>query len=279
MQTRALGNTGIFVPRLGLALGSLCRTGLGAQPDDEVVEFLRRSLDLQVGFFAAGLHCGEGRALRLLGQALQGQVGGQVALRLGRGAEDDPRFSLDALKADFEQALKALGRSRVDLLVLQRPGLAQAETLAQALQGWVSAGLVGAWGVHVDKVDAGQTWLQAPGLGFLEIPFNALEPGLAGLLPLAAEAGKGIVSTSPLAGGWLAGSRRTGFFNLPIPGMSAEAAEARAARVKALSLRGAPGSTQAQAALQWVLGHPQVSVALSGARSRGQWEDMITAAD
>jgi len=39
---------------------------LEGRPDAEVVELLRSSLDREVGLFGAGLHCGEGRALRLL---------------------------------------------------------------------------------------------------------------------------------------------------------------------------------------------------------------------
>jgi len=278
MRARALGETGLFVPELGLALASLTRTGLFAMPDAEVIELLRLSLDRQASLFAAGRFCGEGRALRLLGAALKGQVGGQVALRLGRDEGTCRRFGAQELAEDLDSALKALGRPRVDLLVLDRPPVDMVPSLAEASQALVKAGKAGAWGARVADEAAGRAWLKAPGLGFIEIALSAMDTGLAGLGPLAAQAGKGLLAASPLSGGWLAGHRKAGFLSLPQPGTSPEQEAELARRSAAVTLSGTPGATRAQAALQWALEQPGVSSVLCGARTPAQLEDAVTAA-
>jgi aryl-alcohol dehydrogenase-like predicted oxidoreductase len=278
MRQRALGETGLFVPELGLALASLARTGLFAMPDAEVVELLRRSLDRGASLFAVGRFCGEGRALRLLGAALKGQVGGQVALRLGRDAETCRRFGPQELAEDLEAALKALGRPRADLLVLDRPPADMLEGLSQAAQALVKAGKAGAWGARVTDEAAGRAWLKAPGLGFLEATLNAMDSSLASLGPLAAQAGKGLLAASPLAGGWLAGHHKAGFLDLPHLGLAPEQEADLARRSAAARLEGTPGATRAQAALQWALAQPGVSSVLCGARTPAQLEDAVTAA-
>lgn len=278
MRSRPLGDTGLFVPELGLALASLTRTGLSAMPDAEVIEFLRLSLDRQASLFAAGRFCGEGRALRLLGAALKGQVGGQVALRLGRDAETCRRFGAQELATDLDAALKALSRERVDLLVLDRPPADLMPSLAQAAQALVRAGKVGAWGARVADQAAGRAWLEAPGLGFLEIALSAMDTGLAGLGPLAAQAGKGLLAASPLSGGWLAGHRKAGFLSLPQFGASPEQEAELARRNAAVTLKGTLGATRAQAALQWALEQPGVSSVLCGAHTLAQLDDAVSAA-
>jgi aryl-alcohol dehydrogenase-like predicted oxidoreductase len=274
---RSLGDSGIWVPELGLALASLARTGLFAVPDAEVIEFLRNSLDRGASLFAVDRHCGEGRGLRLLGQALQGEPGGQVALRLGRDAETCRRFGPAQLRTDLEEALRVLGRPRLDLLVLDRPPVELAPELAQAAQALARSGLLGAWGARVEGEAEGRAWLKAPGLGFLEVTLNALDPRLAGLGPLAARAGKGLLATSPLAGGWLAGHHKAGFWELPHFRLGAEQEADLARRNAAIQLHGTPGATRAQAALQWVLAQPGVSGVLCGARTRAQLDDAVSA--
>jgi len=261
-----------------LALASLTRTGLFAMPDAEVIELLRLSLDRQASLFAAGRFCGEGRALRLLGAALKGQVGGQVALRLGHDEGTCRRFGAQELAEDLDSALKALGRPRVDLLVLDRPPVDMVPSLAEASQALVKAGKAGAWGARVADEAAGRAWLKAPGLGFIEIALSAMDTGLAGLGPLAAQAGKGLLAASPLSGGWLAGHRKAGFLSLPQPGTSPEQEAELARRSAAVTLSGTPGATRAQAALQWALEQPGVSSVLCGARTPAQLEDAVTAA-
>jgi aryl-alcohol dehydrogenase-like predicted oxidoreductase len=276
MKQRALGDTGLRVPELGLALSSVARTGLFACPDLEVKEMIKRAIDRGASIFSVSPQDGEGRALPLLGQALQGESA-QVVLRLGRSAQGHRRFDTDALRADLQDALAALKRASVDILLLDRPPV-EDPTLASLCADFQKQGLLGAWGAWVDDAAKGKAVLAWPGCKALAFRLNVLERGLSELLGAAQQARAGVLITSPLAEGWLAGSRRKpGIFTLPVMGISGDQEAVMASRLDKVRFMAQGNTCLHQAALQWVLAHPSVSCVLPGARTPAQMEDAIAA--
>jgi aryl-alcohol dehydrogenase-like predicted oxidoreductase len=280
MNQRPLGSSGVFVPELGFNLCALARTGLGAVPDAEALELIRRALDRGVTLFSASPHDAEGRALSLLGRALAGEAAAvTVALRLGRCPEGTRRFDAAQLSQDLAAALAALRRPKLELLLLERPPAGALPAVAAACAALAAEGRVQAWGASVDSLESGRAWLAAPGLACLELAFHAADRSLAPLIAEAAAAGKGVLVRSPLDQGWLAGTRREpGLFSLPVPGMSVEQEHAAWARAQALAGLVPPGLSVAQAALQFVLGEPGVSAALPSPRNAQQLDYAVAAA-
>ena len=121
-------------------------------------------------------------------------------------------------------------------------------------------------------------------------PYSLLVRGIeADVLPVCAKYGMGVISWSPLAGGWLSGRWRKGVepprssraeripqrFDLSLPAnqrkLEAADALARLAEERGMSL--------VELAIAWVINHPAITSAIIGPRTMEQLESQLPAAD
>jgi aryl-alcohol dehydrogenase-like predicted oxidoreductase len=106
-------------------------------------------------------------------------------------------------------------------------------------------------------------------------------------VPLCRDHGLGILPWSPLAAGFLSGKFRRG--QPPVEGTRLERRKERWARLDherswrildaVLAVSAEVGATPSQVALAWLLGRPQVSSVIFGARSKAQLSENLAAAE
>jgi aryl-alcohol dehydrogenase-like predicted oxidoreductase len=164
----------------------------------------------------------------------------------------------------------------------------------EALDEMVEMGRIRAYGVSVETSAQALAAIARPRLATVQIIFNAfrLKP-LEEVLPVAREAGVGIIARVPLASGLLSGryDERTVFgpgdhrtFNRH--GEAFDVGETFAGVPYEVGVKAArelqslpdPGVSLAQFALRWVIDQPGVSTVIPGARNPEQVRQNVAAA-
>ncbi|HYY77708.1 MAG TPA: aldo/keto reductase [Actinomycetes bacterium] len=212
MRHRTLGATDLRVSEVGVPVWDLL-----SRPDDEAAALLRAALDLGVSFFDATDSDQDGRAERLLGEAVRGHrdevtvattFGYDTSRRLFEQAGTGPRHDWSPSFAG--RALdRSLGRLRlepVDLWQLHHPGMdaLAADELFAFLDEQVAKGKVRCYGVVLGLGraggDEGEVALRERGVAAVQAVFNVAEqaPGRE-LARTAAETGAALVARDPLA--------------------------------------------------------------------------------
>ncbi len=114
LEKRKLGRTSEHVTVLGLGCGMISEHSFA-----EGVATVRRALELGVTYFDTSPFYGKGMSQAVLGEALEGRSEEYVlATKVGRPARPERLRSQDALFAQFEEGLRLLRRSSVDVLQL-----------------------------------------------------------------------------------------------------------------------------------------------------------------
>ncbi|HZR81859.1 MAG TPA: aldo/keto reductase [Candidatus Binatia bacterium] len=298
---RDLGRTGLVVSRLGLGLAAVGRPGyinLGRDadlgdartPDD----LAQRSAELLDAALAAGIRYVDvarsyGRAEEFLRRWLDDRgtardalvVGSKWGYRYTAGwrvdapVHEEKEHSLARFRTQLDESRRILG-DRLDLYQIHSAtvdsGALADEALLAALVEERRGGAVRALGVTLSgpaseralelalaaRVDGERVF------DSVQATFNCLEPSLAGALAGAHREGVGVIAKEVHANGRLTGANRR-------PEDATIAAQlARIAR--------AAGASPDQVALAWVLAHPFVDVALSGAATTAQLASHVAAA-
>jgi len=305
VRARAFERLGLAVGEIGLGCGTLGESVFYARTE-EAAPLLDRAFDGGVTFYDTADAYGYGRSEEILGRVFADRRGEVViatkvgmlpsslatvgrralpilrpiraALRplrkaLKRASTRRQDFSGAHVVAGVEASLRRLRTDRIDLLQLHSPPadvLLEGEVF-EVLRGLVQQGKIRAYGVSADTVADALLCLDDPDLVSLQVPFNVLQPDAAReLLPRAASAGIGVIARIPLARGQLTAdlSVKTGAVQV----------ERRARRETLSSLAAAvegSGRTLPQAAIQFVLHHPAVTVAIPGTRSPAHLEEIL----
>lgn len=112
METRPFGSTGQSVPAIGLGGGHL-----NARCYADGLATVRRALELGVNYFDTAPAYERGASQVILGEALEGSAQPHLlATKLGYMATPADFRSPDALRAQLWESLRALRRSKVDIL-------------------------------------------------------------------------------------------------------------------------------------------------------------------
>ena len=293
MRRRTLGRTGLTVSEIGFGAwaigGNAHGNSYGPTNDDESIAAVRRAVDLGVEFFDTADVYGWGHSEEVLGEALAGRrdevrlatkVGGDF-YHGGVRMNFDPSYIAFAL----ERSLRRLRTDRVDLYQLHNP---PAETMADpamydVLDALKAEHKLDHYGVSVHEPVEALLCLEAGRPEVLQIPFSLFrQEWVTELFQEARKANVGIIGREPLGNGFLGGKIRPGARFPPgdirhhwPPSMIA----ARATAADHLAFLATSGRTMAQAALQFVLAFPAVSVAIPGAKSVSQVEENVAAAD
>ena len=291
MDYRPLGRSGVSVSQL--CLGAMMFGGFGNPDHDDSIKIIHRALDAGINFIdTADVYSG-GESEEIVGKALAGGRRESVVLatKVGLPFGEDPNHrgtSRRWIAEAVEGSLRRLGTDRIDLYQVHRldPATDVDETLG-ALSDLVHAGKVralGASNVAASEIVEAQWTAERRGRERFRTeqpPYSLLTRAIEyDVLPACLRHGMGVLTYSPLAGGWLSGRYRKGQeISGPgsaaraqrFPGVFNSASPANAAKLDAADALGAladeAGITLIQMAIAFVTRHPAVTSAIIGPRT------------
>ena len=291
MEFVGFGQAGVKVSRIALGLG------LRGQHDEAAAERLvRRALDGGVNLFDCANVYGlgddrafAGRSEEILGRALRGRrddvvITSKVHSPVGSGPNDRGSSRYHVMR-EVERSLGRLGTDRIDVYLLHGfdPDTPLDEQF-RALDDLVRQGKVRYVGVcnyqawQVCRALWVQDRINAAPLIVVQNPYSLLNRAIESeLFPLVRTLGLGLMAYSPLGVGLLSGAY-AGAQPPPtaphplVRERLQQVGQGPAAGLVAVVRQVAEqsGATMAQVALRWVLGHSEVTVAISGADTEEQ---------
>ncbi|WP_020673388.1 aldo/keto reductase [Amycolatopsis nigrescens] len=303
MEYRSLGRTGIKVSPL--CLGAMMFGAWGNPDHADAAAIIHRALDAGINFIDTADVYSAGESEIIVGKALASVDRSRVVLatKVSSPMGDDLNArggSRRWIMAACEHSLRRLGTDHLDLYQIHRPDetVDVDETLG-ALTDLVRAGKIRSFGSSTfpaEQIVAAQWVARQRGRERFRTeqpPYSILVRGIEGhVLPVAEEYGIGVVSWSPLAGGWLSGRFGVGKENtserdkrLPArPGaggrfdLTVPVNQRKLEIVTELAaLAAEAGLTLVELALAFVLEHPAVSATIIGPRTMDQLEPQLSA--
>ena len=299
MEQRYLGRTGVSVSPL--CLGAMMFGAWGNPDHDESIRIIHRALDAGINFIDTADVYSRGESEEIVGRALAGRRDDVVLATKVHGAMgDDPNERGNSRRwivRECDASLRRLQTDWVDLYQIHRwdRQTDHDETLA-ALTDLVRAGKVRYFGSSTyppSEIVAAQWVAERRGRERFvceQPPYSILVRGVeAEVLPVCQELGMGVISWSPLAGGWLTGRWRQGqepptstrAERLPMRyDLSRPANQRKLEATEALAqLAEEAGMSLIHLAIAFVLEHPAVTAAIVGPRTMEQLESQLGAAE
>jgi aryl-alcohol dehydrogenase-like predicted oxidoreductase len=300
MEYRTLGRTGVEVTPL--CLGAMMFGAWGNPDHDESIRIIHRALDAGINFVDTADVYSQGESEEIVGKALAGGRRENVVLATKVHGEmgEGPNRSGNSRRwivQEVDASLRRLQTDWIDLYQIHRPepGTDIDETLG-ALTDLVRAGKIRYFGSSTfpaHEIVEAQWVAERRGRDRFtceQPPYSILVRGIeADVLPVCARYGMGVITWSPLAGGWLSGRWRLGE---EAPGSSrAERLPARfdpslPENRRKLELADAlarlaeeAGVTLIELAIAFVIRHPAVTSAIIGPRTMEQLESQLPAAE
>ncbi|WP_282703357.1 aldo/keto reductase [Streptomyces sp. CC219B] len=301
MDYRPLGRTGVSVSPL--CLGAMMFGAFGNTDHDDSVKIIQRALDAGINFIDTADFYSGGESEQIVGKALGGGRRENVVLatKVGLPFGEDPNergTSRRWITKAVEGSLRRLGTDWIDLYQVHRldPTVDLDETLA-VLSDLVHAGKIrmfGASTVAGSEIVEAQWTAERRGRERFRTeqpPYSLLNRAVEyDVLPTCLRYGMGVLTYSPLAGGWLTGRYRKGR-QITGPGSVVRqtrfsavydaTAPANAAKLDAADALGAladeAGLTLVQLALAFATRHPAVTSAIVGPRTMEHLESYLTA--
>ncbi|HXP58815.1 MAG TPA: aldo/keto reductase [Streptosporangiaceae bacterium] len=300
MRMRTLGGTGIKVSPY--CLGAMMFGAWGNQDHDDSVRIIHAALDAGINFVdTADVYSG-GESEEIVGQALRGRRDQVVLATKANGSMgDDPNMSGNSRRwivREVDNSLRRLQTDYIDLYQMHRPDPSTDidETLS-ALSDLIRAGKIRAAGSSTfpaEQIVEAQWTAERRGherFRSEQPPYSIFARGVeTAVLPTCARYGMGVITWSPLAGGWLSGKYRKDSdidmssgraqriprrFDPSLPG-NARKLEAVEELVKVAA---DAGTSLVHLALAFVVAHPAVTSAIIGPRTMDQLQDLLAAAD
>jgi len=301
MEYRPLGRTGIFVSQL--CLGAMMLGAAGNPDHDDATAIVHRALDAGVNFIDTADAYSHGESEEIVGEALTGGLRENVVLatKFGLPFGEDPNRrggSRRWITQAVEGSLRRLQTDWIDLYQVHRldPNTDLDETLG-ALSDLVRAGKIrsfGASNVSASGIVEAQWTAERRG----RERFRTEQPQYSMLiraieydvLPTSQRHGIGVMTYSPLAGGWLSGRYRKGqevtgpgsaARGQLFPGVYDATNPANAAKLDAADALAAladdAGLTLIQMAIAFVTRHPAVTSAIIGPRTHEHLDTYLAA--
>ncbi len=302
MEYVKFGAAGVKVSRMAFGLGFR-----GQVDEGDAVRAVARALDAGLnlidcanvyGFMDDREHSGASE--KVLAKALKGRrddvvITSKVRSPIGDGPNDEGTSRYHIMR-EVERSLARLETDRIDVYLLHHVDLDTSfEEQFRALETLIQHGKIRYVGVcnyqawRVVKALRVQREINAQPLITVQNPYSLLNRTLEEeMFPMVRETGVGVMAYSPLAVGLLSGvytpetmpddstlwgSSRRGVFQQVLRGRAATVLSE--VREVADSL----GASVAQVALAWVLSHPEITVAISGADTAEQLNDNLGALD
>jgi len=299
MEYRTLGATGMRVSPL--ALGTMMLGAWGNTDRADCVRIVHRALDAGVNLVDTADVYAFGETEEIVGVALQGRRDEVILATKAHGPmSDDPNHRGNSrrwLLRACEDSLRRLRTDHVDLFQLHRPDpdTDLDETLG-ALTELVQSGKVRAVGTSTFQAEeiVEALWV-AERRGHVALrceqpPYSVFVRGPeTAVLPTCARHGMGVITYSPLNGGWLTGRYRRGqeieqttrTEHMPKMYDPAQPAVARKLDLveSLLQLAGEAGMSLTHMALAFITSNPQVTAAIIGPRTMAHLDDQLRALD
>ncbi|HEY5411029.1 MAG TPA: aldo/keto reductase, partial [Caulobacteraceae bacterium] len=296
MEYVRLGSTGLKVSRICLGCMSFGEGMDWSLPEDQSQAIVRRALDGGINFFDTADVYSQGQSEEILGRALKAfgvnREETVVATKVYQPMGQDPNargLSRKHIMHGIDNSLQRLGLDYVDLYQIHRFDLTTpVEETLEALTDVVKAGkalYLGASTMAAWQFAKMLHTSDATGLS----RFTTMQNNYSliyreeerEMIPLCLDEGVGLIPYSPIGGGLLAGSRKSGTirsssvmardrFNRP-------ADEAVIDAVKTVADK--RGVKPAEIAIQWLLSKPAVTAPIVGATKLSQLDDPIKAVD
>ena len=293
IEKRVLGKSGMLVSKLGLGLWAIGGSMWGEVEDRESLDMISAALEMGINFFDTADVYGDGHSEELLGQAMQGRRDQFiVATKIGwQGFDGEKGASaydtVEKLVAGVETNLKRLDTDYVDVIQshidFREPNM---EVFIEGFQRLQAAGKVRAYGVSTSSFEYLQAFNSENKASVLQIDYSILNrTPEAEIFPYTIENDLGVLVRGPLAMGILTGkfSKDTQFEDGDFRQRWIENEEEyqifmndleKVEKLKALT----DGRTLGQLAIQFVMAHPAVTVAIPGAKRVSQLEENVQAA-
>jgi aryl-alcohol dehydrogenase-like predicted oxidoreductase len=298
MDHRSLGRTGVRVSPL--CLGAMMFGAWGEKDHDEAIRIIHAALDAGVNFVDTADVYSAGESEEIVGKALKSRRDDVVlATKFFMPMGEDPNMrggSRRWIVRAVEDSLRRLQTDHIDLYQVHRPDPAMdvEETLG-ALTDLVTAGKIryfGSSSYSGSQIVEAQWTARERGLQRFRTeqpPYSLLTRAIElDVLPAAQRHGMGILTYSPLGGGWLSGSwtadssptsparqRLAARFDMSLPEN-----QRKLEAVEALQqVADDAGLTMIEMAIAFVINHPAVTSAIIGPRTMEQLESQLPAAD
>ncbi len=298
MDYRPLGRTGVSVSQL--CLGAMMFGAFGNPDHDDSIRIIHRALDAGINFVDTADVYAAGESEEIVGKALKDRRDDVVlATKVGLPFGEDPTHrgtSRRWITQAVENSLRRLDTDWIDLYQVHRPepGTDVDETLG-ALTDLVRQGKVryiGSSSCSGGEIVEAQWTARDRRLERFRTeqpPYSLLVRGIElDVLPTVQRHGMGILTYSPLAGGWLSGSwsadssptsparqRLAARFDMSLPEnqRKLEAVEQLA------QVADDAGVSLIELAIAFVVNHPAVTSAIIGPRTMEQLDSQLPAAD
>ncbi|MCX4099204.1 aldo/keto reductase [Nocardia sp. alder85J] len=299
MTSRHLGRTGVLVSPL--TLGAMNFGAWANRDHDDAIRIVHRALDAGITVVDTADVYSQGENEEIVGRALAGRRDDVLlATKFHGQIGADPNAQGNSrrwiLRA-VEDSLRRLGTDHIDLYQVHRPDPAvPLEETLWALDDLVTAGKIRYYGTTTFEphqlVEA--QWIAADrqlrGPVTEQPPYSILARGAErATLPIAQRYGLGVLTWSPLAGGWLSGRYRSGA-DAPAstrldrqphrhdPALPVNQRK-RALAEELSKLADEAGLSPVHLALAFVLQHPAVSTVIVGPRTLDQLDSQLGAVD
>ncbi len=298
MQNRILGRTGVSVSPL--CLGTMMFGPWGNADETDSIRIIHRALDAGINFVDTADVYSAGESERIVGKALTGRRDDVVlATKFFMPMDEDPNHrggSRRWIIRSVEDSLRRLGTDYIDLYQVHRPSQdTDVEETLCALTDLVRQGklrYIGSSSYPASQIVEAQ-WTardrhlqrfvtEQPAYSIL---VRAVE---ADVLPTCRRHGLGVLSYSPLTGGWLSGRWRKNAASAPTSparpnarfDMTSPANQRKLEIVENLAqLAEEQGITLIDLAIAFVINHPAVTAAIIGPRTMEQLESQLSGAE
>lgn len=298
MEYRPLGRTGVHVSPL--CLGTMMFGPWGNKDEADSISVIHRALDAGINFVDTADIYSNGVSEEITGKALAGRRDDVfLATKFFMPMDDDPNHhggSRRWIIQEVENSLRRLGTDWIDLYQVHRPDPAvDVEETLGALSDLVHQGKVryiGSSSFSGSQIVEAQWASRDRNLERFvteQPPYSILVRGIeADILPTARRHGMGILTYSPLSGGWLSGKWRKDAASTPTSSarpsarfdMSAPANQRKLEIVEQLAqLAEQNGMTLIEMSIAFVINHPAVTAAIVGPRTMAQLESYLPAGD
>ena len=298
MEYRPLGRTGVHVSKL--CLGAMMFGAWGNPDHDESIRIIHAALDAGINFVDTADIYSAGESEEIVGKALKGRREDIVlATKFFMPMGDDPNRrggSRRWIMRAVEDSLRRLSTDWIDLYQVHRPDPAtDVEETLSALTDLVRQGKVryiGSSSYSAGEIVEAQWTARERKLERFRTeqpPYSLLVRGIElDVLPTAARHGMGILTYSPLAGGWLSGSwhadsaptsparqRLAARFDMSLP----ENQQKLRVVGELQQLADEAGLSMIELAIAFVVNHPAVTSAIIGPRTLAQLASQLPATE
>lgn len=302
MTYRTLGRTGVEVSPL--CLGAMMFGGWGNPDHKDCEQIIQRALDEGINFIDTADVYSQGESEEIVGEFLAGAGPArrqEIVLatkfhgRMGEGPNREGN-SRRWIISECEASLQRLQTDYIDLYQIHRPSPeTEIDETLSALSDLVHAGKIRYFGSSTfpSRMVVEAHWTSErrgrERLSTEQPPYSMLVRGVEqDLLQVCQDYGMGVLSWSPLAGGWLSGNYGTGKQNssrraarLPARyDLDDPANQAKLLAVDQLAeLADKAGHSLPELAIAFVLNHPGVTSAIIGPRTMEQLTTVLSAAE